>query len=275
MPDTRIRRGVLSAWTRSTPSLVLTGSGDDDVRARLDMPVVISTGRGDDSALDIRSPDAHLIMGPGDDGVRPGGGTIDLVGGEGGRTPFFYHQGVANPDAVVVALDDIANDGPGRRTTTSTPTWRTSSAMAATTCSLVRTRRTSSRAARATTRCWDLEALINSSSFSATSTPERLDVRRLRDRHRCLADRFEQGVIVSARRVAFDGQSAEGDDALGHRKHHLGSDGSDVLTGSSANNAISGGEGNDLIDGGLGADTMNGGGGSTRSRTSIARQASR
>ena len=98
------RDQVNSVLVLTVQEMTMSGLGSD-------IPVVISTGRGDDSALDIRSPDAHLVMGPGDDGVRPGGGTIDLVGGE-GEDSVFYHQGVANPDAVVVALDDIANDGP-------------------------------------------------------------------------------------------------------------------------------------------------------------------
>jgi Ca2+-binding RTX toxin-like protein len=252
---------VLCPRDQVTSVLVLTGSGDDQVRALLDIPLVISTGSGDDSALDIRSPDAHLIMGLGDDVVRPGGGAIDIVGGE-GEDSVSYHQAVASPDAVVVALDDITNDGPAPQDDN-----------------------VHSDVEDIFSDGGD-DLLVGSDAANIIDGGQGDDTMLGRGGDDqfvsffanidtgadsmfggsgidtvSYADRFDQGVIVRLDDVAFDGQVGEGDNVHSDIENIIGSDSSDVLTGSSANNAISGGEGNDLIDGGLGADTMTGGGG--------------
>jgi Ca2+-binding RTX toxin-like protein len=241
--------------------LVLTGSGNDQVGASLDIPVVISTGRGDDTALDIRSPDAHLIMGPGDDGVRPGSGAIDLLGGE-GEDSVFYHQAVSNPDDVIVALDDITNDGPAPQDDNVHSDVEDIFSDGGDDLLI------GSDAANIIEGGQGDDTMLGLggddqfvSFFANVDTGADSMFGGAGTDTVSYADRFDQGVIVRLDDLAFDGQVGEGDNVHSDIENITGSDSSDVLTGSSANNVISGGEGNDLIDGGLGADTMNGGGG--------------
>jgi Ca2+-binding RTX toxin-like protein len=241
--------------------LVLTGSGSDTVKALLDIPIVISTGPGNDTAIDIRSPEAHLIMGPGDDGVRPRFGAIDVLGGP-GEDSVSYYQGVSNPDDVVVALDDIANDGTAPQDDNVHSDVEEIFSDGGDDLLIGSNAANTIDGGQGDDLMFGLGgddqfvsffANINTGADSMFGGAGTDTV--------SYADRFEQGVIVRLDDLAFDGEVGEGDNVHSDIENIIGSDSSDVLTGSSANNAISAGEGNDLIDGGPGADTVNGGDG--------------
>ena len=110
-----------------TSVTVLTGAGDDLVQMFTDLPVLVATSAGNDVVRDVLSRDALVLLGDGDDEAESGDGP-----------PTFSAATASTPSPTATSTPTGAlgwrsawTTSPttvGRvRTTTSTPTWRTSS----------------------------------------------------------------------------------------------------------------------------------------------------
>jgi Ca2+-binding RTX toxin-like protein len=262
---------VLCPDNQVSSVLVQTGLGNDRVITRVRaVPVFILTGAGNDIAIDNFAPQAHFLMGSGNDEARPGAGADDILGGP-DRDSIWYRN---ERDPMTVTLDDTQNDGaaPGSDNIHSDVEdilggLGDDVLVGSDDTNIIDGRQGDDTifglggddmfAARGNGRGFPngADAMFGGAGIDTAWYDDRTS-----------------GVAVRIDDLAFDGQPGENDNVHSDVENIIGTPSSDVLTGSSAGNRVSGIDGNDLLDGGLGPDVINGGAG-TDSATYMSRAA--